>query len=117
MTVKISTKVLIAIIFCLIIGSGFVFVQDYDSNTERIISFRRAGIYSPSWYHGTSWSALGAAGLASGLALSLGSSFTSAISSSSIAPGSHSGFGGRGGGGGGGGGGSSGDGGGGGGGW
>ena len=57
--------------------------------------------YSPSWYSGTSWGALGAAGFAS----SLGGSFSSAISSSASAPGSSGGGGGGSGGGGGGGGG------------
>jgi uncharacterized membrane protein YgcG len=50
------------------------------------------GGYSPSWYHGTAWTTLGAAGFAS----SLGSSMASAISSSSTAPGSSSGSGGGG---------------------
>jgi Predicted membrane protein (DUF2207) C-terminal domain/Predicted membrane protein (DUF2207) N-terminal domain len=57
--------------------------------------------YSPSWYSGGSWAALGAAGFAG----SLGSSFSSAISSSAAAPGSSGGGGGGSGGGGGGGGG------------
>jgi Predicted membrane protein (DUF2207) N-terminal domain/Predicted membrane protein (DUF2207) C-terminal domain len=57
--------------------------------------------YSPSWYSGGDWGALGAAGFAS----SLGSSFSSAISSSAAAPGSSGGGGGGSGGGGGGGGG------------
>ncbi len=48
--------------------------------------------YSPSWYSGTNWSSLGAAGFASGF----GSSFSSAIASSSTAPGSSSGGGGGG---------------------
>lgn len=43
--------------------------------------------YSPHWYAGSSWSALGASGFASGL----GSSFSSAVSSSSMSPGSSSG--------------------------
>ena len=60
-----------------------------------------SGGYSPSWYSGAGWSALGAAGFAS----SLSGSFSSAISSSSSAPGSSSGGGGGGGSGGGGGGG------------
>ena len=60
-----------------------------------------SGGYSPSWYSGAGWSALGAAGFAS----SLSGSFSGAISSSSSAPGSSSGGGGSGGGGGGGGGG------------
>lgn len=38
--------------------------------------------YSPSWYHGTNFAAIGAVGLAS----SLGSSFSSAVSSASTAP-------------------------------
>ncbi|HUT50671.1 MAG TPA: DUF2207 domain-containing protein [Alphaproteobacteria bacterium] len=50
--------------------------------------------YHPYWYHGHSWSALGATGLASGL----GGAFSGAISSSSTAPGSSSGSGGGGGG-------------------
>ncbi|RJP84568.1 MAG: DUF2207 domain-containing protein [Desulfobacteraceae bacterium] len=50
------------------------------------------GGYSPSWYHGTAWSTLGATGFAA----SLGSSMSSAISSSSTAPGSSSGGGGGG---------------------
>lgn len=57
--------------------------------------------YTPMWYHGSDFSQLGAAGLAS----SLGGSFSSAIASSSSAPGSSSGGGGGGGGSGGGGGG------------
>jgi len=48
--------------------------------------------YHPYWYHGASWSSLGAAGLASGL----GGAFSGAISSSSTAPGSSSGSGGGG---------------------
>jgi len=62
---------------------------------------QRGAGYSPAWYSGTSWSSLGASGFAS----SLGSSFTSAISSSATAPGSRSGGGGGSSGGGGGGGG------------
>jgi uncharacterized membrane protein YgcG len=60
--------------------------------------------YSPRWYHGSSFSRFGAAGLAGGL----GGAFSGAISSSSTAPGSSSGSsgGGSSGGGGGGGGGS-----------
>ena len=50
------------------------------------------GTYHPMWYHGTSWSRLGAGGFAN----SLGSSFNSAISSSATAPGSSSGSGGGG---------------------
>ncbi|HVO72620.1 MAG TPA: DUF2207 domain-containing protein [Ignavibacteriaceae bacterium] len=57
--------------------------------------------YSPSWYSGSSWSALSAGSFVS----SFGSSFSSAVSSSSTAPGSSSGSGGSSGGGGGGGGG------------
>ena len=57
--------------------------------------------YSPSWYSGSAWSSLGAAGFAN----SLGSSFSQAIASSSSAPGSTSGGSGNGGGSGGGGGG------------
>jgi uncharacterized membrane protein len=45
------------------------------------------GGYSPSWYNGTAWSTLGAAGFAS----SIGNSMSSAISASSTAPGSSSG--------------------------
>jgi len=60
-----------------------------------------SGGYSPSWYSGAGWSALGATGFAS----SLSGSFAGAISSSSSAPGSGGGGGGSGGGGGGGGGG------------
>jgi len=52
----------------------------------------RGAAYSPGWYSGTSWSQLGAGGFA----LSLGSSFSSAVSSSSHAPGSSSGGGGGG---------------------
>jgi uncharacterized membrane protein YgcG len=48
--------------------------------------------YSPVWYSGPNWSTFGAGGLAS----SLGSSFSDAISSSSTAPGSSSGSGGGG---------------------
>ncbi len=48
--------------------------------------------YSPTWYSGSNWSSLGAAGFASGF----GSSFSSAIASSSTAPGSSSGGGGGG---------------------
>lgn len=48
--------------------------------------------YSPAWYHGTGWSAIGAAGFVS----SLGNSMSSAIASSSTAPGSSSGGGGGG---------------------
>jgi uncharacterized membrane protein YgcG len=48
--------------------------------------------YHPAWYSGSGWSNLGAGGFAS----SLGSSFTSAISSASTAPGSSSGGGGGG---------------------
>ena len=48
--------------------------------------------YHPYWYHGTNWTTLGAAGLAS----HLGGSFSGAISSSSVAPGSSSGSGGGG---------------------
>ena len=51
-----------------------------------------AKTYSPAWYSGTAWSSLGVPGFAS----SLGSSFASAISSSSHAPGSSSGGGGGG---------------------
>ena len=43
--------------------------------------------YTPRWYSGASWSALGATGFAS----SMGSSFSSSISSASTAPGSSSG--------------------------
>lgn len=43
--------------------------------------------YSPRWYSGSSWRALGAAGFAS----SIGSSFSNAIASSSTPPGSSSG--------------------------
>ena len=57
--------------------------------------------YSPSWYSGSSWSSLGAAGFAN----SLGGSFSDAIASSSTAPGSSDGGGGGSSGGGGGGGG------------
>jgi hypothetical protein len=60
-----------------------------------------SGGYSPSWYSGAGWSALGAAGFAS----SLSGSFSGAISASSSAPGSGGGGGGGGSGGGGGGGG------------
>ena len=60
-----------------------------------------SGGYSPSWYSGAGWSALGAVGFAS----SLSGSFSGAIASSSSAPGSSSGGGGGGSGGGGGGGG------------
>lgn len=52
----------------------------------------REGGYSPSWYQGTAWSALGATGFVS----SLGSSMSSAIASSSTAPGLSSGGGGGG---------------------
>jgi uncharacterized membrane protein YgcG len=48
--------------------------------------------YHPAWYSGSGWSNLGATGFASGL----GSSFSSAISSASTAPGSSSGGGGGG---------------------
>lgn len=48
--------------------------------------------YSPAWYLGPSWQSFGAGGFASGF----GSSFSSAISSSSVAPGSSSGGGGGG---------------------
>ncbi|MCZ6862533.1 MAG: DUF2207 domain-containing protein [Alphaproteobacteria bacterium] len=48
--------------------------------------------YHPYWYHGTSWTSLGAGGFAS----SLGGAFSGAISSSSTAPGSSSGSGGGG---------------------
>ena len=51
--------------------------------------------YAPSWYSGAGWQNLGATGFAS----SLGSSFSSAIASSSTAPGSRSGSSGGGGGG------------------
>ncbi|MHC5034435.1 MAG: DUF2207 domain-containing protein [Planctomycetota bacterium] len=57
--------------------------------------------YSPGWYSGPSWTTLGATGLAS----SIGSSFSGAIAAASTAPGSVSGGGGGGGSGGGGGGG------------
>jgi uncharacterized membrane protein len=60
-----------------------------------------SGGYSPAWYSGAGWSALGAAGFVS----SLSGSFSGAISSSSSAPGSSGGGGGGGGSGGGGGGG------------
>ena len=50
------------------------------------------GTYSPSWYRGTAWSTIGAAGFVS----SLGSSLTGTIASSSTAPGSRSGGGGGG---------------------
>jgi uncharacterized membrane protein len=60
-----------------------------------------SGGYSPGWYSGAGWSALGAAGFVS----SLSGSFSGAISSSSSAPGSSGGGGGGGGSGGGGGGG------------
>ncbi len=50
------------------------------------------GGYRPSWYRGAAWGTLGAAGFAS----SLNSSFTSALSSASTAPGSSSGSGGGG---------------------
>jgi len=52
------------------------------------------GGYSPAWYHGTSWSTLGASGFAS----SVGSSLSHTIASASTAPGSSSGFSGGGGG-------------------
>ncbi|MDY7010494.1 MAG: DUF2207 domain-containing protein [Planctomycetota bacterium] len=45
------------------------------------------GGYSPTWYHGTAWSSMGASTFAS----SFGGSFSSALSSASIAPGSSSG--------------------------
>jgi len=48
--------------------------------------------YSPTWYHGPSWSAVGAGAFAS----SFSSSFASALSSASTAPGSSSGSGGGG---------------------
>lgn len=48
--------------------------------------------YSPSWYHGTAWSAIGASGFAG----SLSGSFSGAIASSATAPGSSSGAGGGG---------------------
>ncbi|MBI5969704.1 MAG: DUF2207 domain-containing protein [Deltaproteobacteria bacterium] len=48
--------------------------------------------YSPAWYTGAAWGAMGAGGFAS----SIGSSFTGAVSSSSTAPGSSSGGGGGG---------------------
>jgi uncharacterized membrane protein len=48
--------------------------------------------YQPHWYHGRSFSAIGAAGLAS----SVGDSLSSAVSSSSTSPGSSSGSGGGG---------------------
>jgi Predicted membrane protein (DUF2207) len=48
--------------------------------------------YSPGWYSGNSWATLGAAGFAT----SLGSSFSSTISSASTSPGSSSGGGGGG---------------------
>ncbi|MGH9649306.1 MAG: DUF2207 domain-containing protein, partial [Terriglobales bacterium] len=50
------------------------------------------GGYSPSWYSGSNWNRLSAAGFAS----SFGSSFSSAVSSSSTPPGSSSGSGGGG---------------------
>ena len=53
----------------------------------------QASSYSPSWYRGTSWESLGAAGFAS----SFGSSLTGAISSSSTPPGSSDGYSGGGG--------------------
>lgn len=56
---------------------------------------QRGASYSPTWYSGTSWSTLGASGFSS----SLGNSFSSAIASSSHAPGSRSGGSGGGGGG------------------
>jgi uncharacterized membrane protein len=62
------------------------------------------GGYSPTWYHGAAWSTMGAAGFTS----SFSGSFSSALSSASMAPGSSGsgggGFSGGGGGGGGGGG-------------
>lgn len=60
--------------------------------SEVLASASRDHGYSPSWYSGSHWSTLGATGLAS----SLGSSFSSAISASSAAPGSSSGSGGGG---------------------
>jgi len=48
--------------------------------------------YAPAWYHGRSWTTMGAGGFAS----SLGSSFSSALSSAGTAPGSSSGSGGGG---------------------
>lgn len=59
------------------------------------------GAYHPGWYHGTSWSTLGASGLAS----SIGASLAGAVASSAATSGSGSGGGGFSGGGGGGGGG------------
>ena len=48
--------------------------------------------YGPHWYHGTSWQTFGSKGFAS----SLGGSFSSALASASVAPGSSSGSGGGG---------------------
>ena len=50
------------------------------------------GSYSPAWYAGTGWRSIGTTGFVS----TLGSSFSGAISSSSMAPGSSSGSGGGG---------------------
>ena len=52
----------------------------------------KAGTYSPAWYTGTGLSSIGAGGLAS----SLGSSLSGALSTASTAPGSSSGMGGGG---------------------
>jgi hypothetical protein len=56
------------------------------------------GQYSPGWYVGTGFSARAPSGLGSSIS-SMGSSFSGAIASASVAPGSSSGFGGGGGGG------------------
>ena len=76
--------------YALALGVETAWAEQFAEVLERASA--EGAEYSPTWYHGRSWSAIGAGGFAS----SLGSSFSSALSSASTAPGSSSGSGGGG---------------------
>jgi len=76
--------------YALALGVETAWAEKFAEVLERASAEGTA--YTPAWYHGRSWSTVGAAGFAS----SLGRSFSSALSSASTAPGSSSGSGGGG---------------------
>ena len=82
--------------FALALGVENRWAEKFDDVLSRAAAAVEGG-YSPAWYQGSAWSAIGATSFAS----SLGGSLSSALSSAATAPGSSSGSSGGGGGGGG----------------
>ena len=76
--------------YALALGVETVWAEQLAEVLERASA--EGAEYAPTWYHGRSWSTLGAGAFAS----SFSSSFSSALSSASTAPGSSSGSGGGG---------------------